>query len=213
MKDGAELPAGGENPADDPASRQEPFTLLRDWYEEARRAEPNDPDAMSLATVDGQGLPNVRMVLLKSFDPRGFVFYTNLESEKGRELSANRKAALCLHWKSLRRQVRARGPVEPVSAAEADEYFASRPRLSQIGAWASRQSRPLEGPFALEKAVARNTARFAVSAVPRPDFWSGFRLVPATIEFWQDRPFRLHHRVVFTRCRSSDEWTTVRLYP
>jgi pyridoxamine 5'-phosphate oxidase len=199
--------------ADELSSAREPLGLFSEWFEEARRLEPNDPDAMALATVDAQGLPNVRMVLLKSFDARGFVFYTNLESRKGMELSSNPKAALCFHWKSLLRQIRIRGPVEAVSAAEADSYFASRPRLSQIGAWASRQSRPLEGPFALEKSVAKSTARFAVGKVPRPDFWSGFRVVPEIIEFWQDRPFRLHRRLVFTRGASEGEWTATRLYP
>ena len=195
------------------SSLREPLALLRGWYEEARRAEPNDPEAMSLATVDSQGLPNVRMVLLKGFDENGFVFYTNLESEKGRELASVAKAALCFHWKSLRRQVRVRGTVGQVSSAEADEYFATRPRLSQIGAWASAQSRPLESRFALEASVAKNTARFAVGKVPRPPHWSGFRVVPGTIEFWQDRPFRLHDRVVFTRAQSASGWTAMRLYP
>jgi pyridoxamine 5'-phosphate oxidase len=210
---GRTMPRSDENLADESSSLREPFALFREWYEEARRTEPDDPDAMSLATVDAQGLPNVRMVLLKNFDERGFVFYTNLESRKGVELSSSRKAALCFHWKSLHRQIRVRGPVEPVVAAEADEYFASRPRVSQIGAWASRQSRPLESRFALEKSVARCTARFALGEVPRPGYWSGFRVVPGTIEFWQDRPFRLHDRVVFNRGQSPDDWTAVRLYP
>jgi pyridoxamine 5'-phosphate oxidase len=153
------------------------------------------------------------MVLLKEFDERGFVFYTNFESHKGNELLSTPKAAACFHWKSLRRQVRLRGVVEQVSAAEADEYFATRPRESCIGAWASKQSRPLESRFALEKAVAKFAARFALGEVPRPPFWSGFRIVPVMIEFWQDRPFRLHDRLVFTRADRHEPWSTARLYP
>jgi pyridoxamine 5'-phosphate oxidase len=210
---GFTMPPSDGNWADESSSLREPFALFREWYEEARRTEPNDPDAMSLATVDAQGLPNVRMVLLKNFDERGFVFYTNLESRKGVELSSSRKAALCFHWKSLHRQIRARGPVEHVAAAEADEYFASRPRASRIGAWASRQSRPLESRFALEKSVAKCTAKFALGEIPRPGFWSGFRVVPGAIEFWQDRPFRLHDRVVFARAQPGSGWTATRLYP
>jgi pyridoxamine 5'-phosphate oxidase len=189
----------------------EPFTLFRAWLTEAEASEPNDPNAMALATVDETGLPNVRMVLLKGFDENGFVFYTNTESNKGRELLGQGKAAIVLHWKSLRRQVRARGPVTLVSEAEADAYFQSRPRDSRIGAWASQQSRPLESRFALEKAVAVNTAKFAVSEIPRPPHWTGFRIAPVSIEFWQDKPFRLHDRVVFSR--EGDGWRKVRLYP
>jgi pyridoxamine 5'-phosphate oxidase len=189
----------------------EPWELFRSWLAEAEKSEPNDPNAMALATVDGDGLPNVRMVLLKSADPSGFVFYTNTESNKGRELLATRKAALVLHWKSLRRQVRARGAVTIVGDAEADAYFQSRPRDSRIGAWASQQSRPLESRFALEKAVATYAAKYAIGEVPRPPHWTGFRLAPVTIEFWQDRPFRLHDRIVFTR--EGEGWIKHRLYP
>jgi pyridoxamine 5'-phosphate oxidase len=209
---GLTLPQPQSGSAGPAVSANEPLSLFVQWFDEARRSEPNDPDAMSLATVDSSGMPNVRMVLLKSFDERGFVFYTNLESRKGLEVAANPKAALCFHWKSLLRQVRIRGSIEPVSSAEADRYFASRPRLSQIGAWSSRQSRPLEHPYALETSVARHTARFAVGEIPRPQFWSGFRLLPDSIEFWQDRPFRLHHRVLFTRDPCGG-WTSTRLYP
>ncbi|MEW6255535.1 MAG: pyridoxamine 5'-phosphate oxidase [Pseudomonadota bacterium] len=191
----------------------EPFRLFVEWLEEARKSEPNDPNAMALATVDETGLPDVRMVLLNGFDERGFVFFTNTGSAKGRELAGQPKAAAVFHWKSLRRQVRVRGPVEQVSDAEADAYFASRPRLSQIGAWASQQSRPLEGRFALEAAVAATTARFGVSEVPRPPHWTGFRILPSAIEFWHDRPFRLHDRVTFQRSASDGNWTKTRLYP
>jgi pyridoxamine 5'-phosphate oxidase len=158
----------------------EPIRLFGEWLEDATRSEPNDPTATALATVDPDGLPNVRMVLLKGFDEKGFVFYTNFESAKGTEILASMKAAMCFHWKSLRRQVRLRGPVEIVTAEEADAYFESRPRGSRIGAWASKQSRPLETRFALEKAVAEYTARHAVGAIPRPGYWSGFRIVPSS---------------------------------
>ncbi|MFG1478901.1 pyridoxamine 5'-phosphate oxidase [Xanthobacter sp. V4C-4] len=191
----------------------EPFRLFSEWFADAGASEPNDPNAMTLATVDGDGLPDARMVLLKGVDAQGFVFFTNTESAKGQELAATPKAALVFHWKSLRRQVRVRGPVERVSEAEADEYFASRPRLSQIGAWASRQSRPLEGRFALEAAVAAATARYALGTVPRPPHWTGFRVVPVQMEFWHDRPFRLHDRVVFRRPGADTAWTRTRLFP
>lgn len=190
----------------------EPFRLFATWLQDATASEPNDPNAVALATVDTEGLPDVRMVLLKGFDAHGFVFYTNFESAKGREILATMKAAMCFHWKSLRRQVRVRGPVEIVSDAEADEYFATRPRGSRIGAWASKQSRPLESRFALEKAVAEYTARHAIGEIPRPAHWSGFRIVPSQIEFWHDRPFRLHDRIVFRRSAGGG-WEKSRLYP
>lgn len=190
----------------------EPFWLFATWLKDATASEPNDPTALALATVDTDGLPDVRMVLLKGFDEHGFVFYTNFESAKGREILATMKAAMCFHWKSLRRQVRVRGPVEIVTDAEADEYFATRPRGSRIGAWASKQSRPLESRFALEKAVAEYTARHAIGEIPRPPHWSGFRIVPSQIEFWHDRPFRLHDRVVFSR-NEEGGWDKDRLYP
>jgi pyridoxamine 5'-phosphate oxidase len=193
--------------------RDDPFNLFAEWLKEAEAKEINDPNAMSLATVDEEGLPNVRMVLLKGFDDRGFVFYTNFESQKGQEVQSAMKAAINFHWKSLRRQVRVRGLVEKVTSAEADEYFQSRPRDSRIGAWASQQSRPLEGPFALTAAVATYAAKFAIGEVPRPPHWSGFRILPLSIEFWHDRPFRLHDRVVFRRADPKAAWTKAKLYP
>ena len=204
--------------AGDFATAADPFALFEAWFAEAQAHEPSDPNAMALATVDAAGLPNVRMVLLKGVDPaahaeRGFVFYTNLESAKGRELLASRKAALCFHWKSLRRQVRLRGTIAVVNDAEADAYFATRPRGSRIGAWASQQSRPLESRFALEKAVAAVTARYPIGDIPRPPYWSGFRLTPLEMEFWHDRPFRLHERVVFRRASLGEAWGKQRLYP
>ncbi len=195
------------------ADAEEPLRLFAAWFEEATQAEPADPDAMALSTVDGDGLPNVRMVLLKGFDARGFVFYTNQGSQKGRELADRAAAAAVFHWKSLKRQVRLRGPVEQVSDAEADAYFASRARLSQIGAWASKQSAPLESRLAFEKAVALATARYATGTVPRPPFWVGYRLIPLIMEFWQDRPYRLHDRVEFRRAAPGVTWTKTRLYP
>ena len=191
----------------------EPLLLFAAWMEDAAAKEPSDPNAMALATVDADGMPNVRMVLLKGFDEHGAVFYTNTESPKGRELDAHPKAALVFHWKSRTRQVRLRGPVERVSDAEADAYFASRSRLSQIGAWASKQSTPLESRLAFEKAVALYTAKFAVGRVPRPPHWTGYRIIPVTLEFWEDRPFRLHERVEFRRAGRGAPWHKTRLYP
>lgn len=189
----------------------EPFELFQNWYASASDKEPNDPNAMALATVGADGQPSVRMVLLKDADPRGFVFYTNYESRKGRQLLETRKAAIVLHWKSLGRQVRAEGAIESVSDAEADAYFHSRPKASQIGAWASQQSRPLESRFELEKRVASLTAKYAIGTVPRPPYWSGFRLLPTYIEFWENKPFRLHDRLVYHR--ADEGWTTEKLYP
>ena len=191
----------------------DPFVLFERWFAEAKESEPNDPNAMALATADADGLPDLRMVLLKGNDARGFVFYTNIGSAKGEELAANPQASLLFHWKSLRRQVRIRGAVEPVSDAEADAYFASRPRGSQIGAWASAQSRPLVSRAALEQEVTALEARFGGNAPPRPDYWRGYRVKPLSIEFWRDRRSRLHDRLVFRRDTPSTAWTTVRLYP
>ena len=197
----------------DSVTAADPFALFAEWLKAAEAAEPNDPNAMSLATVDADGMPNVRMVLLKGLDGRGFVFYTNVESPKGRELTAVPKAAAVFHWKSLRRQVRLRGAVECVTDAEADAYFATRPKGSQIGAWASKQSRPMEGRFALEKSVALYTAKYAITSVPRPSYWSGYRIVPLSMEFWHDRPFRLHDRIEFRRIDENAPWVKTRLYP
>ncbi len=198
---------------EDLVAADSPHALFADWLALARRKEPNDPNAMALATADESGLPDVRMVLLKDADERGFVFYTNLESAKGTQLALNRKAALCFHWKSLRRQVRVRGLVEPVTAQEADAYFASRARDSRIGAWASAQSRPLESRHALEKSVAKYAAKFGLGDIPRPQFWSGYRILPLHIEFWRDRPFRLHDRLVYERADFDSPWSLLRLYP
>jgi pyridoxamine 5'-phosphate oxidase len=192
-------------------AEDDPFALFGEWFKEALEKEPNDANAMALSTVDAEGMPDVRMVLLKGFDADGFVFFTNLESAKGRQLAANPKAALLFHWKSIRRQVRIRGPVEPVTAEEADAYFATRARPAQLGAWASDQSRPLPDRLALEKKIAEVGLRFGLGKVPRPPHWSGFRVRPDSLEFWRNRPFRLHERLVFAR--DGDGWTTSRLFP
>jgi pyridoxamine 5'-phosphate oxidase len=203
--------SGNELTTSDFTQENEPYSLFGTWLKDAEASEPNDPNALALATVDADGMPNVRMVLLKGFDQDGFVFYTNYESRKGTELLGQRKAAMVFHWKSLRRQVRVRGNIETVSDAEADAYFETRARGSRIGAWASKQSRPLESRFALEKAVAEYTIKFGIGHIPRPAHWSGFRLKPVSIEFWADRPFRLHDRVEFTR--AGEGWEKVRMYP
>jgi pyridoxamine 5'-phosphate oxidase len=191
----------------------EPLRLFAAWFEEACRSEPRDPTAMTLATVDADGLPNARMVLMKGFDEAGFVFYTNVDSQKGLELDASRRAALLFHWKSSNRQVRLRGTVARVTDGEADAYFATRPRLAQIGAWASKQSSPLESRHAFEQAIVLTTAKFALGTVPRPANWTGYRLMPLVIEFWQERPFRLHDRVEFRREAAGQPWRKTRLYP
>ncbi len=216
-----EKPSGGpteDHAPGDFAEAAEPFALFDQWMADATLHEPNDPNAVALATVDAAGHPNVRMVLLKAVDPagypaRGFVFFTNYESTKGGELLAHPYAALDFYWKSLHRQVRVRGPVTQVSAAEADAYFATRPRSAQIGAWASQQSRPLESRFALEKAVAAETAKHLVGKVPRPPHWSGFRITPVEIEFWHSRLSRLHERVMFKCAEAGGDWSKTRLYP
>jgi pyridoxamine 5'-phosphate oxidase len=191
-------------------TEDEPFAVFRRWLDEAWKGEAN-AHAMTLATSTLDGRPSARAVLLKGLDARGFVFYTNLESRKSTELAANPQAALCFLWKSLNRQVRVEGPVELVGNDEADAYFASRPRDSQIGAWASDQSRPLDSRAALERRVEAFSRRFGEGTVPRPPFWSGFRVVPQCIEFWQERPSRLHDRDLFTR--EGEKWRRQRLFP
>ncbi|MGV8929628.1 MAG: pyridoxamine 5'-phosphate oxidase [Brevundimonas sp.] len=204
----AALAANGDETLFD---RAEPIGPFIDWLADAKGTEPNDANAMALSTVDADGAPDSRMVLLKDVDARGFTFYSNRESAKGLDLAAHPRAALLFHWKSLRRQVRVRGAIEPVSAAEADAYFASRARESRIGAWASDQSRPLDSRVALEAAVVRETARFEGQDVPRPERWTGWRLVPDSVEFWRDRPFRLHDRLRFDR--DGQGWIRTRLWP
>ena len=198
-------------------TRRNPIDLFKEWLREAEASEPNDPNAFALATADGEGRPSVRMLLLKGVDDRGFVFYTNLESRKGRHLEVNPNVGLCFHWKTLKRQVRIDGPVTRVSDEEADAYFDSRARESRVGAWASLQSRAMDGRWELEKRVAQYAAKFGLGRIPRPPYWSGFRVAPQRIEFWKDRPFRLHERILYTRLDSeTDEparWTTERLFP
>ena len=195
------------------AESGKPFAQFGEWLKLAEASEPNDPTAMSVATVDADGMPNVRMVLMRRWDERGIVFFTNFESQKGAELLASGKAAAGFHWKSLRKAVRFRGIVEVVSTEEADDYFYSRPRGSRIGAHASKQSRPLESRFALEKAVAVWSAKFGVGEVPRPDYWSCFRIKPLSIEFWSDGQFRLHDRIRYDRDVPEGDWRVTRLYP
>lgn len=219
-------PTPQEHHASTPAAEEDitgddPIALFKDWFQRAKDKEPRDPHAMTLATVDPAGMPDARMVLLKGVDEGdapdgaggGFVFYTNTDSRKGVQLSANPAAALCFYWKSLARQVRIQGPVRPVADAEADAYFASRARDSRIGAWASLQSQPMESRFALETRLAAVAARYAIGDVPRPPNWSGYRLTPVRMEFWRERPFRLHDRVAFTRAGPEAPWTRSRLYP
>ena len=196
----------------DPSIAHDPFSVFGVWQDDAGESEPNDPTAMAVSSVDADGLPDIRMVLLKAWDERGFVFHTNFESAKGRELQAHGKAAALFHWKSLRKQIRIRGPIEIVTEAEADAYFASRPRGSRVGAWASAQSRPLDSRAVLEAAVAEVEARYP-DGVPRPPHWSGFRIQPLQIEFWSDGAHRLHDRFLFARTRLDAPWTKTRLAP
>jgi pyridoxamine 5'-phosphate oxidase len=202
-------------PPDDAAlfAENEPFALFERWFTEARAKEPSDPNAMALATVDAAGMPDVRMVLMKGFEQGAFVFFTNAESAKGSQLAANTKAAVCFHWKSLGRQVRARGIVEFVSDAEADAYFQSRDRGARLGAWASTQSRTMGERLALEKRIAEYALKFGVGDIPRPPHWRGYRLTPLTMEFWRNRPFRLHDRLVFAREAAAAPWAKSRLFP
>ncbi|MEP1206629.1 MAG: pyridoxamine 5'-phosphate oxidase [Rhizobiaceae bacterium] len=194
--------------------REEPLALFNEWLNEAKESEPNDPTAVALATVDGEGMPNVRMVLLKGHDERGFVFYTNFESAKGQEALGAMKAAMGFHWKSLRRQIRIRGPLETVSEEEADAYFNSRHPQSRLGAWASDQSRPLESREALVGRLHQMEEKYGTETIPRPPHWSGFRIIPQSIEFWKDGEFRLHDRIVFTKDEAEQSgWSKQRLNP
>jgi pyridoxamine 5'-phosphate oxidase len=207
METGGPLDDGGITP------RAEPVALFQEWLKEAEGTEPNDANAMALATASADGAPNVRMVLLKGVDAAGFVFYSNAESIKGGELAGNPRAALNFHWKSLRKAVRVQGLVSRVSDAEADAYFATRPKDSQIGAWASPQSRPMEGRFVFEKSIAEYAVKYGLTKVPRPPYWTGWRIAPTRIEFWRDRPFRLHDRLVYLRETADAPWRTERLFP
>ena len=195
------------------ADFMEPINLLNEWLGEAEKSEPNDPSAVALATVGADGMPSQRMVLMKACDERGLVFYTNLGSKKAQELEGNPNAAMLFHWKSLRRQVRIEGAVEPTGGAEADKYFASRARASRIGAWASKQSQPMEGRFEFESAIAKYTAKFGAGEIPRPEFWSGFRLKPRYFEFWRDRKFRLHERKTYSFSEDNKGWNLAEIYP
>ena len=202
-------PSGTQSP--EAVTERDPFALFATWFDEASAREPNDPNAMTVASATPEGVPSARIILMKDWDRRGFVFYTNKESRKGGELNANPHVALLFHWKSLRRQIRIEGVVEDVTDSEADTYYNSRPRVSRLGAWASIQSRPLAERALLEQRVAEAEARYPGDSVPRPAYWSGYRVIPARFEFWQDMPFRLHDRTIFTRDGKS--WANGKLFP